>query len=78
MDFTFHNGTNGSSPWVEFYPYTPSATAGYTFMSIFGMATVAHIILMFPYRAAYFTPLVLGGICPFPRLIPIPRYQIHR
>ncbi|EAL91612.1 hypothetical protein KXW98_007933 [Aspergillus fumigatus] len=63
MDFTFHNGTNGSSPWVEFYPYTPSATAGYTFMSIFGMATVAHIILMFPYRAAYFIPLVLGGIC---------------
>ncbi|EAW17804.1 RTA1 domain-containing protein [Aspergillus fischeri NRRL 181] len=66
MDFTFHNGTNGSSPWVEFYPYTPSATAGYAFMSVFGIATVAHIILMFPYRAAYFIPLILGGICPSP------------
>jgi hypothetical protein len=64
MDFTFHNGTNGSSPWVEFYPYTPSNTAGYAFMAIFGIATVVHIILMFPYRAAYFIPLVLGGICP--------------
>ncbi|GIC89481.1 RTA1 domain-containing protein [Aspergillus udagawae] len=63
MDFTFHNGTNGSSPWVEFYPYTPSNTAGYAFMAIFGIATVVHIILMFPYRAAYFIPLVLGGIC---------------
>ncbi|KAF4177570.1 hypothetical protein CNMCM8927_009393 [Aspergillus lentulus] len=63
MDFTFHNGTNGSSPWVEFYPYTPSASAGYAFMSIFGIATVVHIILMFPYRAAYFIPLILGGIC---------------
>ncbi|GFG22451.1 protein RTA1 [Aspergillus udagawae] len=65
MDFTFHNGTNSSSPWVEFYPYTPSNTAGYAFMAIFGIATVVHIILMFPYRAAYFIPLVLGGICPF-------------
>ncbi|KAF4210721.1 hypothetical protein CNMCM8980_005027 [Aspergillus fumigatiaffinis] len=63
MDFTFHNGTNGSSPWVEFYPYTPSASAGYAFMSIFGVATVVHIVLMFPYRAAYFIPLILGGIC---------------
>ncbi|RHZ63637.1 RTA1 domain-containing protein [Aspergillus thermomutatus] len=63
MDFTFHNGTNGSSPWVEFYPYAPSATAGYAFMAIFGIATVVHIILMFPYHAAYFIPLVLGGIC---------------
>ncbi|GIK00110.1 hypothetical protein Aspvir_004127 [Aspergillus viridinutans] len=63
MDFTFHNGTNGSSPWVEFYPYTPSNTAGYAFMAIFGIATVMHIILMFPYHAAYFIPLILGGIC---------------
>ncbi|KAF7125540.1 hypothetical protein CNMCM5793_001779 [Aspergillus hiratsukae] len=63
MDFTFHNGTNGSSPWVEFYPYTPSDTAGYAFMAIFGIATVVHIILMFPYHAAYFIPLILGGIC---------------
>lgn len=64
MDFTFHNGTNGSSPWVEFYPYTPSDTAGYAFMAIFGIATVIHIVLMFPYRAAYFIRLILGGICP--------------
>jgi hypothetical protein len=64
MDFTFHNGTNGSSPWVEFYPYTPSVTAGYAFMAIFGIATVIHIILIFPYHAAYFIPLILGGICP--------------
>ncbi|RHZ55490.1 hypothetical protein CDV55_105482 [Aspergillus turcosus] len=70
MDFTFHNGTNGSSPWVEFYPYTPSNTAGYAFMAIFGIATVIHIILMFPYRAAYFIPLILGGICPSTRPIP--------
>ncbi|KNG91179.1 RTA1 domain protein [Aspergillus nomiae NRRL 13137] len=63
MDFTFHEGVNGSSPWVEFYPYNPSQTAGYAFMAIFGLTTVVHIILMFPYKAAYFIPLILGGIC---------------
>ncbi|KAF9888625.1 hypothetical protein FE257_008557 [Aspergillus nanangensis] len=63
MDFTFHPGVNGSDPWVEFYPYAPSAAAGYAFVVIFGLVTLTHIILMFPYRAAYFIPLVLGGIC---------------
>ncbi|CAG8947480.1 unnamed protein product [Penicillium salamii] len=63
MDIVFHPGQNGSAPVVEFYPYTPSATAGYAFMAIFGISTLAHIILMFPFRAAYFIPLILGGIC---------------
>jgi hypothetical protein len=63
MDIVYHNGTNGSKPWVEFYPYTPSATAGYAFMAIFGIATVVHLVLMCPFRAAYFLPLVLGGVC---------------
>jgi hypothetical protein len=70
MDFTFHEGVNGSDPWVEFYPYNPSLTAGYAFMAIFGIATLVHIVLMFPYRAAYFTPFVLGGICTY--LAPLP------
>ncbi|GKZ22318.1 hypothetical protein AbraIFM66951_007951 [Aspergillus brasiliensis] len=63
MDFQFHPGVNGSAPWVDFYPYTPSATAGYTFMGIFGITTLVHFVMMFPYRAAYFIPLVIGGIC---------------
>lgn len=63
MDFTFHPGTNGTQPWVEFYPYAPSKTAGYAFMALFGITTVAHFVVMFPYRAAYFLPLILGGIC---------------
>ncbi|KAJ5171533.1 RTA-like protein [Penicillium coprophilum] len=63
MDIVFHPGQNGTDPWVEFYPYTPSATAGYAFMGMFGVSTLAHIVLMFPFRAAYFIPLVLGGIC---------------
>ncbi|KAL5356083.1 RTA1 like protein-domain-containing protein [Aspergillus floccosus] len=63
MDFTFHPGTNGSDPWVEFYPYAPSAPAGYAFIVIFGLITVVHIFLMFPFRAAYFIPLIIGGIC---------------
>ncbi|KAJ5499098.1 RTA-like protein [Penicillium expansum] len=63
MDIDFHPGVNGSSPYVDFYPYTPSDTAGYAFMAMFGVATIFHFVLMFPFRAAYFTPLVLGGVC---------------
>ncbi|KAJ5606440.1 hypothetical protein N7510_009221 [Penicillium lagena] len=63
MDIVYHNGTNGSSPYVDFYPYTPSATAGYAFMGLFGVLTVIHFVTMFPFRAAYFIPLILGGVC---------------
>ncbi|KAL4980298.1 RTA1 like protein-domain-containing protein [Aspergillus desertorum] len=63
MDFTFHPGVNGSSPWVEFYPYNPSLPAGYAFMAVFGIATLTHLVLVIPYRAAYFIPFFLGGIC---------------
>ncbi|KAL2817510.1 putative RTA1 domain protein [Aspergillus cavernicola] len=63
MDIVFHPGVNGSDPVVEFYPYTPSATAGYAFMGIFGVSTVVHLVLTFPFRAAYFIPLILGGVC---------------
>lgn len=63
MDIVYHNGTNGSSPWVDFYPYTPSASAGYTFMGLFGVATVAHFIFIFLFRAPYFLPMIIGGIC---------------
>jgi hypothetical protein len=65
MDIVYHPGVNGSDPVVEFYPYTPSATAGYAFMAIFGLATIIHIVLTVPFRAAYFLPLILGGICVF-------------
>lgn len=63
MDFTFHNGTNTTDPWVEFYPYTPSRSAGYAFVALFGILTLIHSILIFPYRAAYFIPLIVSGIC---------------
>lgn len=63
MDIVYHNGTNGSDPWVEFYPYTPSESAGYAFMALFGISTVAHLILTIPFRAAFFIPMILGGIC---------------
>lgn len=32
-------------------------------MALFGLSTVAHFVLMIPYKAAYFIPMVLGGIC---------------
>lgn len=60
MDIVYHPGVNGSDPVVEFYPYTPSRSAGFAFLALFGIATIVHIILTIPFRAAYFIPLVIG------------------
>lgn len=77
MDIVFHPGTNGSDPYVEFYPYTPSASAGYAFTALFGLVTIAHIVAAIILRAGYFVPLILGGICkplspPPPTLLALP------
>ncbi|CAH0021390.1 unnamed protein product [Clonostachys rhizophaga] len=48
---------------VIYYPYVPSAGAGYAFMVLFGLVTLFHAVLMFKTRTWYFIPMVLGGIC---------------
>jgi len=44
------------------YAYHPSRPAGWTFVVLFGLATVVHLVMMFLYRAAFFIPFVIGGI----------------
>lgn len=48
---------------VIYYPYVPSAGAGYAFMVLFGLVTLVHAVLMFKTRTWYFIPMILGGIC---------------
>ncbi|KAM5341501.1 hypothetical protein ACJ41O_014532 [Fusarium nematophilum] len=48
---------------VLYYPYTPSKEAGYAFLALFAVATVAHIVGIGFYKTKYFIPMVLGGIC---------------
>ncbi|CAH0038272.1 unnamed protein product [Clonostachys solani] len=48
---------------VIYYPYVPSAGAGYAFLVLFGLVTLVHIVLMFKTRTWYFIPMILGGIC---------------
>lgn len=57
MDVHFENGK------PVFFPYTPSKEAGWAFVGLFGLASVAHVVYMFPMRAWYFIPLIVGGIC---------------
>ncbi|CRK25394.1 hypothetical protein BN1708_003964 [Verticillium longisporum] len=51
------NGTQ-----IVFYHYLPSQEAGWTFVVIFGLATLIHIFLLFKLRAWHFLPLILGTI----------------
>ncbi|RYP05417.1 hypothetical protein DL764_003842 [Monosporascus ibericus] len=47
---------------VVFYEYRPNKHAGYAFMALFALATVAHLLYLIPLRAWSFVPFILGGI----------------
>ncbi|KUL90365.1 hypothetical protein ZTR_01994 [Talaromyces verruculosus] len=51
----------GLAPF-DLYPYNPSKVAGWVFVVIFGIGAAAHFILMFPLRAWFFIPFILGCI----------------
>jgi hypothetical protein len=48
---------------VVFWDYRPSDVAAYVFMSLFAVATLGHVFLLFRLRAWPFMPLLLGGLC---------------
>ena len=44
----------------DLYPYNPSETAAYAFVAMFAIAGFTHLSLMFPYRAWFPIPMVIG------------------
>ncbi|KAJ8112561.1 hypothetical protein OPT61_g5097 [Boeremia exigua] len=42
------------------YPYNPSETTAYAFVAMFAIAGLLHFILMFPYRAWFPIPMIIG------------------
>lgn len=64
MDITLiRESEGGNITGAVYYPYNPSLPAAYGFMAAFAIATVVHIIYMFPLRTWYFINFILGGIC---------------
>ena len=60
------NGTQ-----IIFFEYLPNKPAAISFVALFGMTTLAHLILLIMYRAWFFIPFILGGICKYaPHLSP--------
>ncbi|UPL03521.1 hypothetical protein LCI18_014455 [Fusarium solani-melongenae] len=49
----------GYAPF-DLYPYNPAQPPAYAFLALFGIAAVTHFILMFPYRAAFPVPMIIG------------------
>lgn len=45
-----------------YYTYQRSIPAAWTFVFLFAIATITHLVLVFPFKAAYFLPLIIGGI----------------
>ncbi len=44
----------------DLYPYNPSGTTAYAFVAMFGIAGFLHVVLMFPYRAWFPIPMIIG------------------
>jgi hypothetical protein len=51
---------------VVFYEYLPNKPAALSFVALFGVATLGHLIYLFLFRAWYFIPFILGGIGKLP------------
>ncbi|KAF5536585.1 sterol regulatory element-binding ECM22 [Fusarium napiforme] len=49
----------GYAPF-DLYPYNPSQGPAYVFLGLFGVAGIAHFIMMFPYRSAFPIPMIIG------------------
>ncbi|KAF5694912.1 Rtm1p-like protein [Fusarium denticulatum] len=49
----------GYAPF-DLYPYNPSQGPAYAFLGLFGVAGIAHFIIMFPYRSAFPIPMIIG------------------
>ncbi|KAI8629624.1 putative RTA1 domain protein [Xylariaceae sp. FL1651] len=47
---------------VVFYEYRPNQPAAFAFVALFALATLGHIIYLFPLRAWPFIPFILGGV----------------
>lgn len=50
----------GGEADFDFYPYNPSAGAGYAFVVIFGIASLIHLVYIGMYRTWFFIPFLLG------------------
>ena len=54
------NTTAGEADTNLYAPYVPSKVAAYAYVALFAVGGLLHFILMFPFRAAFFIPIIIG------------------
>ncbi|KAI1450612.1 RTA1-domain-containing protein [Annulohypoxylon stygium] len=59
-DGPFGPVVNGTQ--IVFFEYRPNQAAGYTFVALFALASLGHLICIFWHRAWFCIPFILGGI----------------
>ncbi|KAK7409237.1 hypothetical protein QQX98_008613 [Neonectria punicea] len=52
--------TKGYAPF-DLYPYSPAQPPAFAFVALFALAAAIHFVLMFPYRAAFPIPIIIGS-----------------
>ncbi|KAM0200462.1 hypothetical protein ACHAQI_011661 [Fusarium lateritium] len=60
-DGPFGPVVNGTQ--IVFFEYLPNKPAAISFVALFGMTTLAHLVFIFIYRAWFFISFFLGGVC---------------
>lgn len=61
---------NGTTIFV-LYEYRPNNLAAIIFAIAFAAATIPHVLSIVWYKALYFIPFVLGGICKLRQRCPM-------
>ncbi|OAQ76569.1 rta1 domain-containingprotein [Purpureocillium lilacinum] len=59
-DGPFGPVVNGTQ--IVFYEYRPNKPAAITFIALFGLATLCHLVYLVLFRAWFSIPLILGGV----------------
>lgn len=54
------NSTMSGEADKNLYGYDPSKSAAYAYVAFFTLSALAHFVCMFPFRAAFFIPLIIG------------------
>ena len=54
------NSTVGEADTNLYAPYVPSKVAAYAYVALFAIGGLVHFILIFPFQAAFFLPLIIG------------------
>ncbi|CZR51362.1 uncharacterized protein PAC_01237 [Phialocephala subalpina] len=60
LNSTLNSTNTPGEATFNLYGYEPAKTPAYAYLALFALVAAVHFIMMFPLRAAFFIPLIIG------------------